>query len=176
MVFSSKEGTIQIEGSEAFLNDALCKFKPNDLSDSNASALTKEGIDHAWNWFSLHATQRLLGVNFFLIAAAFLSGTYVSALYYHLPGVAAGVSALGLVFSLAFYMLESRIRELLKAGEDALKPAQRKLAELTGVDEFNISERVEKARYPLTAYVKFSVHCFFRLFLLVSGEQSTQST
>lgn len=129
------------------MNDSPSQDIPRPL-------LIKEGLDHAWNWFSLHASQRLQGVNFFLVALAFLSGAYVSALHFELNAIAAGVAALALIFSVAFYMLESRIRELLKAGEAALKPAQKKLAELTGITQFRISEAVEKPRFRVTAYSK----------------------
>jgi hypothetical protein len=126
----------------------------NNLPTDPSRILIKEAIDHAWDWFSLHANQRLQGVNFFLLALAFLSGAYVNALRFNLATVAAGVSALALIFSLGFYMLESRIRELVKAGEAALKPAQRKMAELTGITEFEICQRIEKPKHRITAYSK----------------------
>jgi hypothetical protein len=108
------------------------------------------GLDHAWQWFNLHATQRMQAVNFFLVATAFLSTAYVAALRF--PAVAAGVSALGILFSLVFYRFEIRIQELVKAGEKALYPAQQKLADLTGIQEFKICETVETAKRPLTKY------------------------
>jgi len=126
----------------------------NDESKSLAEqahehALDK-GLDHAWQWFTLHATQRMQAVNFFLVATAFLSTAYVAALRF--PAVATGVSALGILFSLVFYRFEIRIQELVKAGEKALYPAQQKLADLTGMPEFKICETVETAGRPFTKY------------------------
>ncbi len=109
-----------------------------------------KGLDHAWQWFTLHATQRMQAVNFFLVATAFLSTAYVAALRF--PAVAVGVSALGTLFSLVFYRFEIRIQELVKAGEKALYPAQQRLADLTGMQEFKICETVETARRPFTKY------------------------
>jgi len=126
----------------------------NDASKSLAEqgqeyALDK-GLDHAWQWFNLHATQRMQAVNFFLVATAFLSTAYVAALRF--PAVAIGVSALGILFSLVFYRFEIRIQELVKAGERAMSPAQQKLADLTGIAEFKICETVETAKRPFTKY------------------------
>src|SRR5882724_9369201 len=112
--------------------------------------ILEKGMDHAWEWFTLHATQRMQAVNFFLVATAFLSTAFVAALRF--PLVAAGVSALGALFSLVFYRFEIRIQELLKAGEKALYPAQQKLADLTGMQEFKICETVETAGRPFTKY------------------------
>jgi hypothetical protein len=109
-----------------------------------------KGLDHAWQWFNLHATQRMQAVNFFLVATAFLSTAYVAALRF--PPVAIGVSALGILFSLVFYRFEIRIQELVKAGERAMSPAQQKLADLTGIQEFKICATVEIAKRPLTKY------------------------
>lgn len=119
------------------------------LAETQKYALDK-GLDHAWQWFTLHATQRMQAVNFFLVATAFLSTAYVAAL--HFPAVAAGVSALGTLFSFTFYRFEIRIQELLKAGEKALYPAQQRLADLTGIQEFKICETVETAKRPFTKY------------------------
>jgi hypothetical protein len=122
---------------------------PNEKTQQH---ILDKGLDHAWQWFTLHANQRMQAVNFFLVATAFLSSGYVAAL--RVPPVAIGVSALGILFSLTFYGFELRIQELLKAGEKALYRAQRCLADETGIPEFNICEAVEIARIPVTKYSK----------------------
>jgi hypothetical protein len=121
-------------------------------SENTRQHIIDKGLDHAWQWFTLHANQRMQAVNFFLVATAFLSSAYVAAL--RVPPVAMGVSALGILFSITFYGFELRIQELLKAGEKALYRAQRCLAEETGIAEFNICEAVEIARIPVTRYSK----------------------
>ncbi len=47
---------------------------------SDAAISEKQAFDHAWNWFSLHAGQRMQSFNFFLIATAFLFAAYGSTL------------------------------------------------------------------------------------------------
>lgn len=112
--------------------------------------LLEIGLNHAWQWFTLHATQRLQAVYFFLLAAAFLSTSYVAALRF--PGVAVGISALGALFSLVFYRFEMRIQELIKASEKPLYTAQGELARLTDVPSFEICDTVENAKRPFTKY------------------------
>jgi hypothetical protein len=120
------------------------------LAEQTQEYALDKGLDHAWQWFNLHATQRMQAVNFFLVATAFLSTAYVAALRF--PAVAIGVSALGILFSFVFYRFEIRIQELVKAGERAMSPAQQKLADLTGIPEFKICETVETAKRPFTKY------------------------
>jgi len=80
-----------------------------------------EAQAYAWNWFALHAGQRLQLVNFWLIAVAFLATAFVQALSSHLVAVAVGVSLTGAVASLAFMRLDHRTRQLVQAGESALR-------------------------------------------------------
>src|SRR5262245_9986241 len=76
---------------------------------------------YAWNWFSLHASQRLQLVNFWLIAVAFLASAFVEARSNHMVAIAAGVSATGAVSSLAFLRLDVRTRQMIQAAENALR-------------------------------------------------------
>lgn len=75
---------------------------------------------YAWNWFALHAGQRLQLVNFWLVAVAFLATAFVQARTSHLLPVALGVSITGAVASLAFNRLDNRTRQLVHLGENAL--------------------------------------------------------
>ncbi|MGA7400648.1 MAG: hypothetical protein WBW38_11540 [Candidatus Sulfotelmatobacter sp.] len=144
--------TVEIEGSQGFIADCVAKFPARQAEDPNSEFLMEQAVRHAWDWFALHAGQRMQGVNFFLIAAAFLSAAYVSAMQYAHPVVAIGVAALGVLFSVVFYAFEVRIRELIKTGEKALSQAQQKLAKMTGLEEFEICRLVEKPKYPITSY------------------------
>jgi hypothetical protein len=75
---------------------------------------------YAWNWFALHAGQRLQLVNFWLVAVAFLATAFVEARTNHLIPVALGVSITGAVASLAFNRLDNRTRQLVHLAENAL--------------------------------------------------------
>jgi len=39
---------------------------------SDPDEIAKQAREHAWNWFALHATQRMQAFNFFVVATAFL--------------------------------------------------------------------------------------------------------
>lgn len=75
---------------------------------------------YVWNWFALHAGQRLQLVNFWLVAVAFLASAYVQSQISHLRPIAAGVALIGTVASLAFQRLDVRTRRLSQVAEDAL--------------------------------------------------------
>lgn len=145
-----QEGSIEVEGSQSFVKDCLNKIV--DQRPNTSELLLEQGLDHAWEWFSLHANQRMQAVNFFLVAAAFLSGAYVSAIHYGEPVVAIFVAAMGASFSLFFNRLEARVRELVKTGEHAMRPAERKLVEGTGIAEFAICDIVENPSIRFTKY------------------------
>lgn len=105
----------------------------------------KLALDHAWAWFTIHATQRLQAVNYFLIAAAFLFAAFVAAAKE--PGLqflAGFIALLGVIVSLLFYKIERRIRSLIHASEAALKPLQRRLADLTTIEQLTLAEKVEE--------------------------------
>ena len=86
-----------------------------DESDRSASLQS-----YAWNWFELHAGQRLQLVNFWLVAVAFLAAAFVQAKASHLTAIAFGVSVTGAVSSLAFMRLDVRTRQLVQVAENAL--------------------------------------------------------
>jgi Flp pilus assembly protein TadB len=76
---------------------------------------------YAWNWFALHAGQRLQLVNFWLVAVAFLASAFVQALLSHMVAIAFGISVAGIIASLAFMRLDARTRELVQVAENALR-------------------------------------------------------
>jgi hypothetical protein len=91
-------------------NRYACTVRPE-----NASA-----DSYAWEWFALHAAQRMQLVNFWLVAVAFLAAAFVQARASHLAAVAVGVSVVGTVASVAFMALDRRTRQLVHVAEAAL--------------------------------------------------------
>jgi len=112
----------------------------------NGHDAAKTALDHAWQWFSLHATQRLQSVNFFLVATAFLSAAFVTAAKEKMYVVAGGVAILGACLAFFLYRMERRIRSLIHASEDAIGPLQDKLAEALEIDALRIIQRVEAGK------------------------------
>lgn len=87
----------------------------NNQSDSN----TDSGLEHAWRYFELHATQRLTAFNFFLILSAAVSAGMAAAMQGSPRFAILGV-ALGLLLVLAayvFWKLDQRTSFLIKHSE-----------------------------------------------------------
>jgi hypothetical protein len=76
---------------------------------------------YAWNWYAMHAGQRLQLVNFWLVAVAFLAAAFVQSQISHVRPIAAGVALIGAVASVAFQRLDVRTRQLSQIAEDALR-------------------------------------------------------
>jgi len=115
-------------------------------------ARLKAALEHAWNWFSLHARQRMDGVNFFIIASALLVSAFGTAVTSRMDVVAMGIGLLGSWVSLWFNRLDRRSSELVKAGEASMRVLQRRLAEATGVAELAMLDLVEEPRTRWTSY------------------------
>jgi hypothetical protein len=79
-----------------------------------------EAHAYAWNWFSIHAGQRLQLVNFWLVAVAFLAAAFVQSEISHERAIAASVALIGACASVAFQRLDARTRQLSQIAEDAL--------------------------------------------------------
>jgi hypothetical protein len=105
--------------------------------------IEKAALEHAWAWFSLHATQRLQSVNFFLITIAFLSAAFVTAAKEQMYLVAGGVAILATSISYFFYRLERRIQSLVKAAEAAIEPLQESPARELGLESLQMVSLVE---------------------------------
>jgi len=112
---------------------------------------TELGLTHAWNWFSLHAGQRMQSFNFFLIATAFMVAAYGTVLDKHRV-VAFGIAMLGAWVCFWFNRMERRTKQLVKAGEQALSPFQELLARSTDVDALRIVNHVETKENGSSSY------------------------
>src|SRR5437899_681740 len=114
------------------------------------SEVTGLALEHARAWFALHADQRLRALNFFLLAAAFLTTAYVTT-FERTPGLAAAAGGAGFAIAFAFGRMEQRTRQLIKRGEEALAPLERQLAKMTSIDQLRLVENSERAA-PFTSY------------------------
>lgn len=122
-------------------------------SSSEFNEVQKVSLEHIWQWFSLHAHQRMQSVYYFIVVAAFLFGAYIHAFNAEKPPLALGISFLGGFISFIFFRLENRVRNLIHASEEALIPLEKKLAELTNIPSINLLSLV---RSPLPKSWKYS--------------------
>jgi hypothetical protein len=125
---------------------------PSDgTNDHNSDEIAKHARDHAWQWFSFHAAQRMQTFNFFLVATAFLVAAYAS-LFEKRPAAACIVALLGAWMAFWFNRLDYRNRQLVKAGEDALTACEMRLAELAAIPALKIMKAVEQAGPGASSY------------------------
>jgi hypothetical protein len=80
--------------------------------------------EYAWNWFAYHAGQRTSMFNYFLAAASLLAAGYGAAIDSH-PSVAATISAVGMLVSISFVLIDKRNDALVRRGERVLRAIER---------------------------------------------------
>lgn len=112
----------------------------------------KLAFSHSWNWFVLHANQRMQCVNFFLVAVALLSAGYSASINDNRYWIAFALALMGAWFSFCFNQLEQRSKELVKAGEVALKQLEKRVRESIELVEVEILESVETPAKRFTSY------------------------
>jgi hypothetical protein len=105
-----------------------------------------EAQTYVWNWFALHAGQRMQLVNFWLVAIAFLAGAYVQAQSSHLKAIAIGVSLTGAIASFSFLMLDRRTRQMIQVAEVALQRLEEKRTGAGADETAELMTRSEQAK------------------------------
>jgi hypothetical protein len=118
-------------------------------------------IDYAWHWFELHAGQRMRAMEFFLVAVAFLTAGFGTALRLETPGTAATIALAGVLVSAGFYGMECRTRELIHIGEAALRSLEEGLAIATDNPLLQLVREGDNPRHPTLTY-----HYIFRVLYL----------
>ena len=77
-------------------------------------------FEYAWRFFELHARQRIMVFNFFLLGSGVLANAYGLLLREGLHLHAGAVSAVGLLVCIISFALDVRNHQLVLLGEDAL--------------------------------------------------------
>jgi hypothetical protein len=88
----------------------------------------KEQRDYAWDYFQLHAGQRMSTFNYFIVLAALLTtglaGTFVKDFKWNMVSTVLGLGLM--VVSFAFWKLDQRVRFLIKHAESSLRQIEQK--------------------------------------------------
>ena len=132
----------------------------------------------AWNYFALHAQQRLTTVNFYLVVATTLTAGAVASFgeNFGFPGLRLPTGLLLALLSFAFWRLDFRNRDLIKAAEAAL----RSLEASGRIDDsnreppvewlFTREDRQSKERKERTGWTKYLVpHSYSDVFNVLFG-------
>ena len=123
-----------------------------ERSNEGWTEAESRSLSHAWDWFALHAAQRLQMFNFFCVTTAFLVAAFVTADQNRARVLAGTIALGGAAASVGYNLLEQRTKSLVRAAEQALTPLQARLADLTGVDAVRILAKVERPDHRLTKY------------------------
>jgi hypothetical protein len=134
--------------------------------------------DHAWDYFALHADQRLKAFNFYLILATVIVGGVLGVLKDLNSRYSGCVLALSLpALSFLFWKLDRRTRELIRHGEAALIWWESQLQLMAGNHCPHVASlfareehltgfaRRRKSINPLNLHMSYS-DCFNAVFLL----------
>jgi len=94
--------------------------------------------DMGWQWFKLHAQQRMQIVSFWFVAMSFLctaAAVVYSAKQY---GATLLISSAIVLSSILFLLFDFRTRELISYGEQLMAAAEKQLSQLVKVSELVI--------------------------------------
>lgn len=108
--------------------------------------------NYAWNWFSLHAGQRMQVVNFFILSSSFITTAYVTAMQKCLFAVAGFVGIGGAAMALAVFVFERRTHDLVAVGRIALKELEKVLATRCGIDSVALVHKTPGATLTAPKY------------------------
>ena len=101
----------------------------------------KEKKDYLWNYFQLHAGQRMSLFNFFVLFSSLLTaglaGTFKKES--EVPFLISFCLASGLIImSFTFWKLDQRVRHLIKLAEKALKEFEKQLSSLNKYENLSL--------------------------------------
>jgi hypothetical protein len=96
-------------------------------------------FNYAWNWFSLHAQQRLTGFNFFVVALGAVTVAYADAATHRETTLGIGISAIAVLVSLALFGVDVRNAQIVEIARDELVNIETQL-------DLNITRKAEAER------------------------------
>lgn len=107
------------------------------MSGHEAPLLARREIQqYLWDYFELHANQRMSVFKFFVTLGVFVTATLVAAVVqgHHMVGV--GLGLLLMCISAAFWKLDERTRYLITNSENALKDIEAMYVERASLQVF----------------------------------------
>lgn len=134
---------------------------PSPLDPSKA--LTKEARAYAWDFFALHAKQRIDVLRLSLFVYAFLVAASVAALNARVPSLAAGFAGLYALISVLFLVLDLRGMQLIKLAERHLANHEAALRRALGDPTLDFLAAAERDK-PTLLGVRISFGGAFQVF------------
>jgi len=98
---------------------------PSSAPEHDDKDLLRMRLDYAWNWFDLHAKQRMSLFRYFLIITGILVSGYVTAFVNDYSSLIVAIGVIGAFQSAAFIAFDFRSRELTRRAENVLEKIER---------------------------------------------------
>jgi hypothetical protein len=100
-------------------------------SSNEVGTAQKDLRDYAWNYFQLHANQRLAAFNFYIALSTVVSTGLFASFHkdFGAPSLTIILGSLLIGLSFVFWRLDGRNKELLHHAEEALKAFEASIAE-----------------------------------------------
>lgn len=114
----------------------------------------RDAYDVAWNWFRVHADQRLELFKTYIVWVVALSAGYVSLIQIKANEAAILVTVVGILLGWVFKKLDQRVSSLLKLGEEALDAEEARLAIATSSESIRLVKRANEIATQQWSYRK----------------------
>lgn len=129
--------------------------RPEIFDDAKPDPLKVHEL--GWQWFTMHAEQRMQIVGFWFVAMSFLTTAAVLAYVNARLGASLLVQLCIAASSLVFLLLDLRTRELISYGERLMAAVERSTAAAFGIPELVLVDGPRRAPRLLSYRVLLSV-------------------
>ena len=113
-------------------------------------------LDHAWQWFSLHADQRIKTLHLYVLFLALFTAGYGTFSQIHNRPLSIAVALIGVIVTASFWILEERNRRLVKIGEAALSEIEDLLSVECSLPSMRLLSAANSATGGLEGIVRYS--------------------
>lgn len=134
------------------------------MSEAFDAEKIKLVYEHAWNWFSHHAEQRMTAFRFFLVVFGIFCVGYYQTINSSHFGLACAFALLGAGFSILFWRLDLRTRELIRTGEDLLTKTEDELTSLSKIQVDIIKTVDTKSSRHAVRFLPKSLYSYGQIF------------
>jgi hypothetical protein len=114
----------------------------------------ESAFQYAWNWFDLHAKQRMQSMQFFLVISGALAAATGASIEGKAYVVALILSVLITILSILFYLVEKRVKNLVKLSESALLKLEEHISRKTQLSDIRLAHRSDASGETMVTYGK----------------------
>lgn len=131
--------------------------------------LREAALKHAWDWFALHAQQRMQTVNFFIALEGGLVAGAGYAFKEDAPGLLLVLGLLITLMAVLFMLVEERVKFLIKLSENVLCEEQAYLGRVCATANMEFVRQSDVAAPKMPTYGKIFRVMFIAFIVLGLG-------